>query len=74
MKDFSSREDRVRTPVKGLRQRLRVAVRAAGVMEKFRTDHTRKNLLLIMSKEAISLPFTTFEGHEVRVVRVKGMP
>lgn len=66
MKDFGSREDRVRTPVSGLRQRLRVALKAAGVTAKFRTDHTRKNVLLVMSKVAITLPFTAFEGYEVR--------
>ena len=62
MEDFSSREDRVRTPVKGLRQRLRVALKAAGVTQKFRTDHLRKDVLVVMSKKRIKLPFDVFEG------------
>jgi hypothetical protein len=72
MRDYTSRESRVRTPVKGLRQRLRIALRAAGVTAKFRTDHVRRHephltngSLIVMSKEAIALPFHTFEGYTV---------
>lgn len=72
MRDYGSREQRVRTPVKGLRQRLRVALRAAGVRGRFRTDHMRRHeshhicgSLLVLSKKHIVLPFHTFEGYLV---------
>lgn len=72
MRDFAPREQRVRTPVKGLRQRLRVALKAAGVTQKFRTDHGRNfegrfpgkggDFLIVLSKEYFKLPFGTFDG------------
>lgn len=78
MKDFASRERRVRTPVKGLRQRLRIALRAAGVQQKFRTDHGRSfegrfygkagGFLIVMSKEYIKLPFETFDEFPVVMI------
>lgn len=68
--DFGSREDRVRTPVRGLRQRLLVALRAKGVTARFRTDHLRRGGLVVMSSVELQLPFTTFEGLPVRWVRL----
>lgn len=66
MNDLGSREDRVRTPVSGLRQKLRVALKSSGVTAKFRTDHTRRGELMVLSKKAIKLPFDAFEGLPVR--------
>lgn len=81
MKDFGSFEDRVRQPVRGLRQRLRVALRAAGFMAKFRTDHARNGTLLVMIRAqqgpdgvlvpgpVMPLPLCEFEGHPVKLAR-----
>lgn len=71
MKDFDSQENRVRKPSKGLRQRLRIALRDAGVKGKFRTDHGRHfegrlgQFLVVMSTIDIKLPFTRFEEKPV---------
>lgn len=78
-RDIFSRERRVRDPVKGLRQRLRVALRQAGVVGKFRTDHLRKNrhwdapggeLLVITKDPSVHVPFSTFEGLPVSLLVV----
>lgn len=75
MQDFASQEQRIRTPVKGLRQRLRVALRTAGVTAKFRTDHGRSFMgyggpfLIVMTKEYFKIPIDKFEGMPV-VLRV----
>lgn len=69
--DFAAPERRIRKPVKGLRQRLRVALRAAGVTAKFRTDHGRKfmgygkDFLIVIAKVNIRLPFQSFDGRPV---------
>jgi len=77
MRDFASREDRIRTPVKGLRQRLRVALRKAGVHGKFRTDHGRTfegrlgQFLIVMSRDPnFKLPFHTFDDMPVVFIAV----
>lgn len=70
MKDFGSREDRARTPTKGLRQRLRVELKRLGFKHKFRTDELRHtNTLVVMTKDktCTSLPLKQFEGHEVKL-------
>lgn len=68
--DHGERSDRVRSPVKGLRQRLRIALKAAGVTSKFRTDHLRDGSLIVKSVDAIVLPFKTFEGLSVHFSKV----
>ena len=73
MRDFGAVEDRVRTPVRGLRQRLRIALRAAGFKSKFRTDHLRHSpeahiqgdALVVMVEKYEQLPFHEFEGRLV---------
>lgn len=72
MRDFGAREDRARDPVRGLRQRLRVALRAAGVTAKFRTDHLRTGDLVVMAHEPLTLPFSQFEGRTVKIVNIHG--
>lgn len=66
MKDLFSREDRIRTPIKGLRAKLRIALKANGVTAKFRTDHLRNGTLLVISKEDIILPFDEFNGYKLK--------
>lgn len=61
-------ERRARNPKKGLRARLRKALRDAGVMEKFRTDERRNGSLVVLSNQVIALPFTEFEKYRVRFV------
>jgi hypothetical protein len=69
--DFAAPERRIRKPVKGLRQRLRVALRASGVTAKFRTDHGRrfmgygKDFLIVITKAYFKLPFESFDGKPV---------
>ena len=73
--DFASRERRIREPVKGLRQRLRIALKAAGITQKFRTDHGRNfegrfpgkggDFLIVIAAEHFRLPFDTFEDRPV---------
>jgi len=60
-------DSRARTPVKGLRARLRTALRAAGIVEKFRTDLHRNGTLYIISKHTIQLPFDTFEEYPLKL-------
>lgn len=71
MRDFGAREDRVRDPIRGLRQRLRVALRDAGVTAKFRTDHLRTGDLIVMVREPFKLPFSQFEGRTVKIVNIE---
>lgn len=66
--------NKVRTPIKGKRQRLRIALKAAGVTDKYETAHMRSRALegdyiLVMSRTIEKLPFTEFEGHPVRLAR-----
>ena len=69
--DISGRENRVRTPVKGLRAKLRTALIKAGFTGKFRTDHHRNGTLYVIcdSITNVSLPIDTFENHPVRIMR-----
>lgn len=67
--DHGSREDRVRTPVSGLRQRLRISLKMAGVTAKFRTDHLRDGLLVVMSDKHIELLFSSFDGRHLRFIK-----
>lgn len=60
-------ETRARKPIKGLRVKLRTALRAAGVKDKFRTDLLRSGVLAVISKAKITLPFEEFEGHKVKL-------
>ena len=66
----SSIENRARTPVKGLRQKLRVALKGSGVTVKFRTELLRDGSLAVKSVEPITPPFTSFDGHHLRFLRV----
>ena len=66
--DFGSRSDRARTPSKGIRVRLRTALRNAGIVDKFRTDEARDGTLLIIVNNPITLPFVEFEGRTIREV------
>lgn len=61
-------ESRARTPIKGLRQRLRVTLKAAGVTCKFGTDLHRNGDLLVSLGERIMLD-TLPKEHEGRRVR-----
>ncbi|PPD55560.1 MAG: hypothetical protein CTY12_00860 [Methylotenera sp.] len=76
-KDYTRRsnepgiENRARTPTKGLRVRLRKALREAGVTAKFRTDERRNGSLVVLSKEKIVLPFELFERYRVRFVSLE---
>jgi hypothetical protein len=70
VRDLFSREERARTPVKGIRLRLRTAVRKLGIREKFRTDVLRGNLtsdhrLAIITDTKFDLPFDSFEGMKI---------
>lgn len=57
---------RARTPVDGLRQRLRIALRAAGVDGKFKTDLLRDGSLIVRTPEALAAqPFDRFEDRRV---------
>lgn len=62
-------DNRARTPVKGLRARFRTELRNAGVAGKFRTDLHRNGTLYIISKHDIQVPFTTFNGYPIKVVK-----
>ncbi len=70
MHDFGSRENRVRNPTSGIRQRLRVSLKQAGINTKFRTDHLRSGTLVVMSRIPITLPFLEFEGCKVEFVLI----
>ena len=68
MREFP-RETRARTPIRGLRTKLRIALKQSGINDKFRTDHLRNNTLVVISKNDIKLPFTEFEGYVVKVIK-----
>lgn len=61
-------DNRAHTPTKGIRVRLRTAIKAAGITQKFRTDEKRDLTLVVISKENLFLPFHSFEGRNVRFV------
>lgn len=62
---------RARTPIPGLRQRLRVALRAAGVTGKFSTDLVRNNSLIVRREDIWNeQPIQEFEGRIVIYARV----
>jgi hypothetical protein len=67
-----SREDYVRTPVRGIRQRLRIALRKEGFIGKFETAHLRRDaginkpcLIVIAKSGQTQLPLFDFEGMNV---------
>jgi len=66
------REDRIRTPVSGIRQRLRIALRHLGFPGKFKTVHLRRDgglnqscLIVIAKSGQTELPMTEFEGMNI---------
>lgn len=68
------RDNRARTPTKGLRLRLRTALRARGVTGKFRTDEWRRygglpdpngKTFLIVMGDVSDKSLTVFDGHTV---------
>jgi len=65
MPNYLSQSSRERNPTKGLRQKLRTALREGGVMVKFSTEIHRDGRLLVISKTPITLPFDEFEGRKV---------
>jgi len=69
-----SREDYFRTPSRGLRQRLRIALRRMGFIGKFKTVHLRRDaghnqpcLVVIARSGQTNLPFTEFDGLNVHL-------
>lgn len=63
---------RARTPVKGLRQRLRAALKAAGAVGKFSTDLIRNGSLIVRSEDIWNEhPINEFEGRIVIYARRK---
>ena len=67
MRDFGTIGDR-NTNGEGCRQRLRVALRALGVTQKFRTDLLKDGTLMVISAVALSTVLDKFEGHVVRYI------
>lgn len=65
MKDFGSASDRARKPTKGIRVKLRTALKQAGVSVKFRTNELRNGVFVVISTEKIDPPFTTFADRKV---------
>ena len=63
--DFGTRSDRSRKPTKGIRVKLRTALKEAGVNVKFRTHELRNHKLMVTSDDEIIPPFTEFGGREV---------
>ena len=62
-----SREDKVRTPAKGLRVKLRNLLRSVGFSGKFYIDHHRRLGLLVRYHQQQELPdITEFEGYPVQ--------
>jgi len=61
-------ERRARTPTKGLRCKLRMAIKRSGITAKFSTDELRNGTLLVKSKELIRIPFSHFEGRKVNLL------
>lgn len=63
---MSSQEERIRTPIRGIRQRLRLAVKASGFDGKFSTDLLRDGRLKIVIKSDVRpVLFNEFEGRQV---------
>ena len=62
--------NKIHTPIKGLRVRLRMALKAAGITQKFKTTHNRAKVLVVSSSSIISLPFTEFEGYPVQFIQL----
>ena len=56
---------KIRTPIKGFRQKIRTALRSAGVTVKFGTDIMRNGNIAIISKEKFDLPFEEYEGRKI---------
>ena len=69
-----AREDRVRTPVSGIRQRLRIALRRLGFQGKFETAHLRRDggrdqpcLVVVAKSGQTELPLSEFDGLRVYI-------
>ena len=62
---YFSQTEKSRTPIKGLRQKVRTSIRQAGVTVKFSTDIMRDGRIAVISKEKFTLPFEEFEGRKV---------
>lgn len=61
---------RARSPIPSLRQRLRVALKAAGVKGKFSTDLVRNGSLVVRREDIWDeQPIQEFEGHVVIYAR-----
>lgn len=74
MKEYERRpndlsfDNRIRTPIRGLRTRFRTYIRSLGITEKFRTDLHRNGSLYIITKRGFSLPITEFENHPIKLL------
>lgn len=66
---YFSVTSKIRTPIKGLRQKLRNAVRTAGITEKFSTEVLRDGRIAVISEKNIVIPFQEFEGRKVVFVK-----
>jgi len=51
---YFSASSRIRTPIKGLRQKVRTAIRATGVTAKFQTDILRDGRIVVISPTLFS--------------------
>lgn len=58
-----------RTPTKGLRQKVRIALREAGVTEKFQINILRNKKIAVISAKVFSLPITKYESQELVFVQ-----
>ena len=71
-----ARDRRARTPTKGIRAKLRTALRKAGIVNKFRTDEDRRdNSIVVLTYDlTLQIPdeLREFEGRKVKIgYRVK---
>jgi hypothetical protein len=57
-------QQRIRTPIKGLRQKVRIALREAGVTGKLTTDVLRNGDIVVAS-EHDSIELTSYEGRMI---------
>lgn len=66
---YFSITSKIRTPIKGLRQKLRNAVRSAGIIEKFATEVLRDGRMAVISEKEFTIPFQEFEGRKVIFIK-----
>ncbi len=57
--------EKVRNPIKGLRQKVRTALRQGGVTNKFGTDIMRNGNIVLFTKEIFDLPFKEYDGRKI---------